>query len=62
MAGRMGWCPAVQAFGPEDVPGAVAVEIGKEVGDDEGQVIEGEVGAAAERTDHGALLVTGFPG
>ncbi len=46
---------------PEDTPDAVAVEMGQEVGDDEGQVIEGEVGAAAECADYGALLVTGFP-
>jgi hypothetical protein len=41
--------------------GPAAVEVGKEVGDDEGEVVEGEVGGTAQRTDHGALLLRGLP-
>src|SRR3712207_3951300 len=32
------------------------------MGDDEGEVVEGEAGGAAERADHGALLFGGLPG
>ena len=54
--------PAVQALGPEDAPDAVAVALGQEVADHEGEVVEGEVGGAAERADHGVPLVRGLPG
>ena len=58
---RRGWRSAVQALGSQNAPDAVAVEMGQEVGNDEGGVIEGEVGGAAECTDHGAFLVIGLP-
>jgi hypothetical protein len=58
---RREWRSAVQASCPEDAPDAVAVEIGQEVNDDEGGVIEGEVGGAAERAGHGAFLIIGRP-
>jgi hypothetical protein len=34
----------------------------QEVSDHEGEVVEGEVGGAAQGADHGALLVGGLPG
>src|SRR5215211_1269839 len=34
----------------------------QEVGDHEGEVIEGEVGGPAQGTDHGAFLFGGLPG
>jgi hypothetical protein len=54
--------PAVEAFGPEDAPDAVAIEARQEVGDDEGQVIEGKVGDPTERADNGTLLLGCLPG
>ena len=54
--------PAVQALGAQDAPDAVAVEVGQEVADHEGEVIEGEVVGAAQRADHGPLLLGGLPG
>src|SRR5215203_2424488 len=54
--------PAVEAFGLEDAPDAVAVEMRQEMGDDKGQVIEGEVGGPAQRADNGTLLLGGLPG
>jgi hypothetical protein len=59
---RGGRRPAAQPLGAQDAPDAVAVEAGQEVGDHEGQVVEGEVGGAAQRADHGALLLGGLPG
>jgi hypothetical protein len=41
---RGGRPPAVDPLCPEDAPDAVAVQVGQEVGDHEGQVVEGEVG------------------
>ena len=35
--------PAAQPLGLEDAPDAVAIEVRQEVGDDEGQIIKGEV-------------------
>ena len=46
----------------QDAPDAVAVEVRQEMGDHEGQVVEGEVGGAAERADHRALLLRRLPG
>src|SRR5215213_4372307 len=54
--------PAVEAFGREDAPDAVAVERRQEMGDDKGQVIEGEVGGPAQRADNGPLCRGGLPG
>jgi hypothetical protein len=46
---RGGRRPPAQPLGAEDAPDAVAVEVRQEMGDHEGQVVEGEVGGAAER-------------
>src|SRR3954470_15020602 len=54
--------PAVEAFGLENAPDAVAIEMRQEMGDDKGQVIEGEVGDPAQRADNGALLLGRLPG
>jgi hypothetical protein len=59
---RGGRPPPVQAFGPQDAPDAVAVEVRQEVGDHEGEVVEGEVGRPAQRADHGPFLLGGLPG
>src|SRR4051794_22014340 len=59
---RDGWWPAAQPLGAEDAPDAVAVEVRQEVGDDEGEVVEGEVGGPAQCADHGTLLFRGLPG
>jgi SRSO17 transposase len=56
------WGPTAQPLGPEDAPDAVAVEVGQEVGDHEGQVVEGEVGGPAQRADYRTLLFRGLPG
>jgi hypothetical protein len=53
--------PAVQALGLEDTPDAVAVEVRQEVANNEGQVIEREVGAAAQGADDGALFLGCLP-
>jgi hypothetical protein len=60
--GGWGRPPPAQPLGAEEAPDAVAVEVGQEVRDDEGEVVEGEVGGAAERADHGALLLRRLPG
>lgn len=54
--------PSVQAFGLEDAPDAVAVEVRQEVADDEGEVVEWEVGAAPQGADYGALFLSRLPG
>ena len=54
--------PAAQPLGPKDAPDAVAVEMRQEMDDDKRQVIEGEVGDAAQRADNGALLLGCLPG
>ena len=43
--------PAVQALGLEDAPDAVAVEVRQEMADDEGEVIEREVGGTPQAAD-----------
>ena len=55
--------PAVggQTFGFEDAIDAVAVEVGQEVPQREGQVVEREAGHAAQMADNGALFVGGPP-
>jgi hypothetical protein len=53
---------SVQPLGLEDAPDAVAVEVRQEVPDDEGQIIEGEVGPFAQQADHRAVLRGGLPG
>src|SRR5215213_4192264 len=53
--------PAIEAFGLEDAPDAVAVEMRQEMGDDEGQLIEGEVGDPAQRADNGPLVLRCLP-
>src|ERR1700686_1225793 len=52
------WC----CIRSQDAPDAVAIEMRQEVCDhDEGQVVEGEVGALSQGADHGSLLVCGLP-
>ena len=53
---------AVQSFGLEDAPDAVAVEVRQEMRDDEGEVVEGEIGRASQGADDGALLFGRLPG
>lgn len=50
-----GLWPAIQAFGLENAPDAVAIEMRQEVADDEGEVVEREVGGASKGADDGAL-------
>src|SRR3954453_2933499 len=52
----------IEAFGLEDAPDAVAVEMRQEMGNDKRQLIEGEVGDPAQRADNGALLLGCLPG
>src|SRR4051812_26933705 len=60
---RRCWLGAtIEAFGLEDAPDAVAVEMRQEMGDDKRQVIEGEVAHPAQRADNGALRLGGLPG
>ena len=56
-----GHLPSVQAFGLEDTPDAVAIEVRQEMGDDEGGVVEWEVGGAPQAADDGASFFSGFP-
>src|SRR5829696_4859269 len=53
---------AAQALGFQDAVDRVAVEVGQEVGDHKGQVIQRKAGGATQGTDNGALLFRGFPG
>ena len=53
--------PAVQPLGFEDAPDVVAAEMGQEVGDHEGEVVEGEVGGPAQATDDGSLFLARLP-
>ena len=53
---------AVQPFGLEDAPDAVAIEMWQEMRHDKRQVIEREVGDPAQRADNGALLLRCLPG
>ena len=55
--GRCRLGAAVQPFGLEDAPDAVAIQMRQEMGDDKRQVIEGEAGDATQRADNGALLL-----
>src|SRR3954466_9945205 len=60
---RAWWLGAtIEAFGLEDAPDAVAVEMRQEMGNDKRQVIEGEVGDPAQRADNGALRLGCLPG
>src|SRR4051794_37279082 len=60
---RRCWLGAtIEAFGLEDAPDAVAVEMRQEMADDKRQVIEGEVGDPAQRADNGALRLGCLPG
>jgi hypothetical protein len=53
--------PAVQAFGLEDAPDAIAIEVQPEVADHEGEIIAGEVGGPAQGAGHGAFLLGCLP-
>src|ERR1700752_940454 len=63
----LGWAfrrwfgPAAQALSLQDAPDAVAIEVRQEVRDDEGEVIEREVGGAAQGADNGPFLFAGLP-
>ena len=60
---RRGRCrPAAQTRRFEDAIDVVAVEMGQEVADHEGEVVEREAGGATQLTDDGALLFAGLPG
>src|SRR3954465_14010789 len=53
---------AIEAFGLEDAPDSVAVEMRQEMGDDKRQVIEGEVAHPTQRADNGPLRLGCLPG
>jgi hypothetical protein len=53
---------AIEALGLEDAPDAVAVEMRQEMCSDKRQIIEREVGDAAQRADNGAFLLGCLPG
>src|SRR5215217_3947863 len=53
---------AAQALGFQDAVDRVAVEVGQEVGDYKGEVIQRKAGCATQRTDNGALFFRCFPG
>src|SRR5215218_3884105 len=53
---------AVEALGLEDAVDRVPVQVGQEVRDREGEVIEREAGRAPQRADNGALLLSGLAG
>jgi hypothetical protein len=59
--GRRRW-PSAQPLGAQDAPDAVAVEVWEEVGDDEGEVVEGEVGGPTQGADNGSFLLGCPPG
>lgn len=52
----------IEAFGLEDTPDAVAVEMRQEVGEDEGQVIERNAGGTPQLADDRPLLFGRLPG
>ena len=64
----LGWAfrswfgPAAQTLGLQDAPNAVAIEVRQEVRDDEGEVIEREVGGSTQGADNGPFLFAGLPG
>jgi len=53
---------APQARGLEDAVDVVAAEVGQEVGDDEGEVVEREAGGAAQLAHDRPLLLARLPG
>src|SRR3954468_2723507 len=56
----LGGRQAVEALGLEDAVDRVPVQMRQEVREDEGEVIEGKAGGAAERAHDGALLIAGL--
>src|SRR5215213_1137372 len=59
---RSAWLrQAAQALGFQDAVDRVAVEVGQEMGDHKGQVIQRKAGSATQRTDNGALFFCCFP-
>jgi len=60
-AGAISRREAVEAFRLENAVDGIPVQMRQEMGDDEGEVVEREAGGAAQRTDDGALLLTGLP-
>ncbi len=61
-AGRVCRWEAVETLGLEDAVDGIAVEVGQEVGDHEGEVVEGKAGGATKGADDGAFLLAGLPG
>src|SRR5215218_10443027 len=60
---RSAWLrQAAQALGFQDAVDRVAVEVGQEVGDHKGQVIQRKAGGATQGTDNSPFFVRGFPG
>jgi hypothetical protein len=53
---------AHRPLGPEDAVDVVAVEVGQEVADHGGEVVERRAGGPAQLADDGALLLVGLPG
>jgi hypothetical protein len=62
LLGRGGGRPAAQARRLEDAVDVVAVEVGQEVPDHEGELVEREARSPAQLADHGALLLARLPG
>ena len=60
--GLLGGRQAVQPLGLEDAGDGVAVQVGQDVGDHEGEVIEGEAGGLPQGADDRPLLLAGLPG
>lgn len=54
--------PTIEPCILEDAPDAVAVEVGQEVPQHEGQVIESELGGATQMANDRALFLGRFPG
>jgi hypothetical protein len=53
---------AAQALGLQNAVDRVAVEVGQEVGDHEGEVVQREAGRTPQRTDNGPLFFRCVPG
>ena len=53
---------AVEALSFEDAVDGIPVQVGQEVGDHKGEIIQRKASRAAQGADDGALFLTGFPG
>src|SRR5918912_814322 len=61
-AGAISWREAAQALGFQDAVDCITVEMGQEVGDHKGEVIQGKARGTPQGADNGALFLGGFPG